>query len=150
MLVDIKQYRADPTVSLILGVIGGGAAGLDRIGQGMYLCRHWSVEHIVPVKSRWKDGDGHVDLGDDVPEFGVCDTPEQCIEKLKLRDHPVPVFVSFVRVRRDEQPPDGGWRWHKWGEYIGAHSPQCEYIHDEPDIEEVYTFSIYQPKCDGT
>mgnify|MGYP000101825354 CR=1 FL=1 len=60
--------------------------------------------------------------------------------------HPVPVFVSFVRIRRDEQSSSGGWRWHKWGKYIGKQKPQCEYIYDEPEIEEVYTFSVYQPK----
>lgn len=145
MLVDIKQGRTDPGMDMIFRVIGGGNSGLIRIDRGMYLASHWSIEHIVPVKNRWKDNDGYAHLGD-LPDSGVCDTPEQAVEKLKLREHPVPMFVTFVCVRRADQSPTGGWRWHKWGEYIGDHWPQHEYIYDERDIDQVYTFSIYQPQ----
>jgi hypothetical protein len=40
----------------------------------------------------------------------------------------------------------GGWRWHKWGPYIGTQEPKCEYIHDEPEIEEVFTYHVYELK----
>jgi len=47
-------------------------------------------------------------------------------------------------IRKDLEPTDGGWRWHKWGEYIGTQNPQMEYIHDEPEIEKVYVYHIYE------
>ena len=68
--------------------------------------------------------------------------------------HPVivtderPFVVGFTKVVKAEEPWDGGWRWHKWGEYIGDKTPECEYIVDEgPDITEVYCYSICEVKA---
>jgi hypothetical protein len=42
------------------------------------------------------------------------------------------------------QPKEDGWRWRKWGQYIGALEPTCEYIADEPHIDKVYVYHIYE------
>lgn len=76
--------------------------------------------------------------------YGVCDDPMQVVANwpcLLLDD--LEHFIAFNEVRRDEQPSSGGWRWHKWGSYIGEHETTQEYLYDEPDIEKVYTFKIY-------
>jgi hypothetical protein len=53
--------------------------------------------------------------------------------------------LAFTRVRKRDQPDEGGWRWHKWGEYIGEKSPQYEYLYDEGnEIEEVYCYHVYE------
>lgn len=52
----------------------------------------------------------------------------------------------LTRLLKSEESSDGGWRWHKWGEYIGTHKPQCEYLHDEPEIEEVWVFDVKKRK----
>ena len=36
----------------------------------------------------------------------------------------------------------GGWRWHKWGTYIGKFEQRCEYFCDEEGIENVWQFDI--------
>lgn len=85
------------------------------------------------------------------PEYGVCDSPEQFKSKYldALRsDARYEYVVSFVHLRKSEQPSRGGWRWHKWGEYVGEKDPQCEYLYDEPEIEEVYTFHVYRRPAD--
>lgn len=148
MLVDVKIEPVDSRIAMILGLVGGsGDPTPQRIGGGMYLCTHWNFENYTPVRERWRE-----DPPSWLPiqEYGVCDTPEQAVQKLGLRDLPERYVISFVRIRRDEQPADGGWRWHKWGDYIGDHEPQCEYLHDEPEIEEVYTFHVYEPATSTT
>jgi hypothetical protein len=47
--------------------------------------------------------------------------------------------LVLTPFRKCDEDPDG-WRWHKWGEYVGLHAPQREYLHDEPLIETVYVF----------
>ena len=47
---------------------------------------------------------------------------------------------------REDQPESGGWRWHKWGEYIGKFDSKCEYLYDEDGIDFVYAFSILEIK----
>jgi hypothetical protein len=143
MLVDVHFRRPDPVMSIVLAAIAGNGPIIpERIGEGMYLCGHWSIDQLgVPIRERWKE-DEYKPLGFD--DCGVCDTPEQAIEKLKLRDRPERMFVSFVRLRAADQPREGGWRWRKWGAYIGDKTPQMEYLHDEPEIQEVYTFHVYE------
>lgn len=80
--------------------------------------------------------------------YGVCDSPEQ------FMDHAIGQWlaaserkftVSFTCVRKSEQPEIGGWRWHKWGEYIGKKKPRYEYLYDEgPEITEVYVYHVYE------
>lgn len=72
--------------------------------------------------------------------YGVCDSIEQ------LRRHPIwekidrdprPMALVMTPIRKSSYE---GWRWHKWGEYVGEQDPQCEYLEDEPVIDLVYVF----------
>lgn len=80
-------------------------------------------------------------------DYGVCDTPEQVLERWpSLETDPRRFIILFGEIRKDEQPEHGGWRWHKWGEYIGTKDPQCEYLADEDDIDSVLIFKVIQMK----
>lgn len=80
-------------------------------------------------------------------DYGVCDYPTQVIERWpQLATDERPFILLFSEIDRAKQPPDGGWRWHKWGRYIGTREPQCEYLYDEPEIDLVYVFHILQVK----
>lgn len=90
-------------------------------------------------KENWKDQDGiYLDA------YGVCDSPEQLLSLYDFEADPRKFCISFVKIERAYASPRGGWRWHKWGNYVGLKSPQMEYLYDEPDIEAVYTFHIYE------
>lgn len=78
--------------------------------------------------------------------YGVCDTPEQAVTYLGLRGLPDPYVIFFTEITKADEPKTDGWRWHKWGPYIGTQNPQCEYIADEPEIERVFVFEVYPVK----
>lgn len=81
--------------------------------------------------------------------YGVCDSPDQLIERYgeKLEQDPRKLFVTFWKVDKRREPKHGGWRWHKWGPYIGDKSPQHEYITDEDDsIKVVYCYHVREIK----
>ncbi len=77
--------------------------------------------------------------------YGVADNIEQVLERYKpiIDSIDINVVISIAPIKKSEQPEDGGWRWHKCGEYIGTHTPTHEYLYDEPGIEEVLCFSIF-------
>ena len=50
----------------------------------------------------------------------------------------------MVCIDRDDQPEFDGWRWDHWGDYIGTQFPTTEYLYDEPEIERVYSYRIYE------
>jgi hypothetical protein len=80
-------------------------------------------------------------------EFGICDTPQQFIDKYFKRlfyDNRI-LVVGFAHISKDtsNKGKGGGWRWHKWGEYVGEGNPQCEYLDDEEDFADgVYVYTI--------
>lgn len=79
--------------------------------------------------------------------YGVCDNYEQIIEKYKILTTSESLFsIVITPMIKNEQPESGGWRWHKWGSYIGEHEITSEYLYDEEDIEKVYVFHIYEFK----
>ena len=77
--------------------------------------------------------------------YGVADNIEQVKERFaKVIANPdVQICIALTPVFKSNEPEDGGWRWHKWGEYIGTQNPQCEYLYDEPDIDLVLCFHVY-------
>lgn len=83
-----------------------------------------------------------------VSSYGVADNVEQVLERFKaVVDHrDIEIVMSFTPIVKKEQPEEGGWRWHKWGEYIGTHEIQHEYLYDEEGIEEVLVYQVYPVK----
>ena len=77
-------------------------------------------------------------------EYGICDNYQQILDKWPhLEIDTKKYFITLVQMNREDQPDDGGWRWHKWGEYIGIQNPQHEYLFYEEHIDTVYTYHIY-------
>lgn len=84
------------------------------------------------------------DFGDSISTYGVADNIEQVLEHIKCSiESDVPICVSFCTISKDEQPERDGWRWEKWGEYIGTQTPTCQYLADEELIDEVIVFEVH-------
>lgn len=68
-------------------------------------------------------------------QYGVCDNVEQVLEKYKdvLEGDEHQYFVWFTPMFQEKENAGkgGGWRWHKWGPYIGELERRCEYLDDE-------------------
>jgi hypothetical protein len=81
-------------------------------------------------------------------DSGVADTVEQILEyyKEQIDDPDTTYVIDATLVKRDlsNKGQGGGWRWHKWGEYIGTQTPTTEYLDDEPEIEQVLVFHLYK------
>lgn len=147
MLVDVNLSIDADGVGAVLAAISGGRPEASSIGAGLYNVHHFNFKYMLP-RGEWEDYADLSRFGEDACAYGVCDSPEQFMAALgdRLAADPSQFVVSFTRVAKSEQSPEGGWRWHKWGPYIGTQSPQCEYIHDEPAIKEVYCYHVFERK----
>ncbi len=87
-----------------------------------------------------------------IHNYGVCDNASQALD---MYDRIVKESVSgeakeqmngefIIRLMPVFRKYNEGWRWHKWGEYIGVQKPECEYIGDETNVDMVYAFHIYK------
>lgn len=82
---------------------------------------------------------------DTVSTYCVCDNPEQAVTYWQARAaEPDRSYLILMTPIHRKSGNTGGWRWHKWGPYIGTQEPTCEYLDDEPEIEMVYVASIYE------
>lgn len=145
MLVKPVFKQLDPTMSLILGTIGKGYSGSTEIETGMYEISHFSMGKLIGgIKEEYPEfKDEEKWLG----AYGICDSVEQVKKTYKryLKDPDKNYCIGFTKIIKSEEPSEGGWRWHKWGEYIGTKNPQCEYIYDEgASIKEVYVYHIFK------
>lgn len=74
--------------------------------------------------------------------YGVADNEQQIYEYYEdLKDSKRKFVISISPVCKRY---DGGWRWHKWGRYIGTQKRTAEYLRDEEDIDLVYCFHLYE------
>jgi len=95
-------------------------------------------------ESRIRDGDTFDNYEPIIDSYGVCDSPEQLLNMYDFEADPRTFFIKLTEMRKSEQSSWGGWRWHKWGDYIGKQEPTTEYLYDEPLIDNVFVFHIYQ------
>ena len=103
-----------------------------------------------------------------VNQYGVADNATQVIRRLEqgLKDYlfgnnlDEEYYLGLSLVRFMELYPEyrlvllmtphvntkdcswGGWRWHKWGEYLGVHEPQHEYLSYEQGIDYVLSYDL--------
>lgn len=127
----------DPYMSAILNMIANGNPSRE-LREGIY-----EIHHFGGSRFPGREYESYPELS--IGPYGVCDTVEQVLEKCPELEASNRKFVITVTpIIKSKQPPEGGWRWHKWGEYIGTQDPQCEYIYDEPHIERVLCFHIYE------
>ena len=141
MIASAPMKMTDPVMTCVLRAIGEG--GIEQTWQeGLIEISHFSPEHTYAVFDNWDvDGiDGTLD--------GVSDTSQQAIEYARklVGDDPRTfcVFVTHIVKDQSNRGQGGGWRWRKWGEYIGSGTPEHEYLDDEDGFDEgVYVFGIY-------
>lgn len=84
--------------------------------------------------------------GNPVACFGVVDHWTQLpLEALEHDERNLLVFLG--RHAKEDQDERGGWRWHKWGPYLGVFQEQAranEYLYDTPDVIEVWSYRIVE------
>lgn len=141
MLRDDASVRIQADNDFLLDIIAEGRKS-ETLRPGIYQMYHFGHSHFLEDSY-----DGYpTELS--IECYGVCDSVEnllmKCPELAALADRRF--IVTLTPIRKAEQSPTDGWRWHKWGPYIGNQKPQTEYIYDEPEIEEVFVYHIYEWK----
>lgn len=80
--------------------------------------------------------------------YGLCDNAEQAVKVYHqlisdgYGDENFIYILVLSPITRKNQPEEGGFRYHKWGEYIGVQNLQHEYLYDDKHIDLVYFYSI--------
>jgi len=78
--------------------------------------------------------------------YGVADNVSQILDYIDLikkegKENFDNAIIAINFHYKRHQPADGGWRWHKWGRYLGKYRISHEYLYDE-DIAMVISWEI--------
>lgn len=123
-----------------------GAHGLDntiKLFTDKDVINPWEIDHSVIQDVL--NGKVKVDvLKHQIGRYGSADNLKQIFRHGRKFIRSELPFV--LEIRMIEQPDDGGWRWHKNGQYIGKHRNRGEYLRDTPEIPYVLTFHFHQLK----
>lgn len=84
-------------------------------------------------------------------DYGVADNASQVLDYFDDLCHEHAEYMEnhkfiilMTPIFKDSTKPFSGWRWHKWGRYIGKFDHRCEYLNDEVGIDYVYVFKILE------
>lgn len=150
----------DPILDLI-AKINGNSGEVREISRGLYECGHWNFDGLLKnvaviedypeldITCKVYDQEDDEEYETTLNAYGVCDSPAQFKIKVgnKLIHSKKKYVVSFVHIKKDPENAGkgGGWRWHKWGPYIGECNHEYEYLDDEDGFENgVWTYHIYE------
>ena len=138
MLIDIP-LNSYPILDLIVEMEGNDPNPI-KLETGVYEIGHFSLDSICSVNFF------EYPQFENIRSYGVCDDYKQVIEKAgaELSDESRRFVMSVTPVKKANQPSIGGWRWHKWGPYIGNKEVTTEYLYDEPFVEKVYVYKIIE------
>ena len=137
---DGETYAFPINKELQTGVYRTGLnPGLRRMGYEDY--------PVLGNVSTFKVGDAERSFGD-FNSYGVCDDFQQILDQCPeiVNSTGREFVITLAEMCKEDQPDWGGWRWHKWGPYIGTQEPTTEYLYDEPIIERVFCYHIYEKK----
>lgn len=99
----------------------------------------WSPRRLAAWAARKEDETYHGQ-----GSYGVADSISQVLARNTGRlEHPAREYVLSVWAVRRHQEGERGWRWRKWGEYIGSRKPTYEFLRDEPEIKRAVYFEFH-------
>ena len=121
----------------------------DKIADGYYKTTHFNSEMIAfGQQHSLSDEQLYPEFENGPATYGVVDSPEQFDADFgqQMRDDARELAVFFTHIRKDpsNRGQGGGWRWRKWGEYLGHGTPQYEYLDDEEGFNNgVWVYHIH-------
>lgn len=118
----------------------------DKLPLGYVLEQEGVITSNITI-TRWVSGkvDDYPEFEDETSYHGVSDDIAQI-----LANHPVlqeegrKFYIQVRPIYRKNQPERDGWRWCKWGPYIGDKNPTADYLYDCTDIDYVLCYHIYE------
>lgn len=137
------EYNSQPSANTFVETIGRSITDMG------YLTHEDNPSIIEDENGEWIPNPKHFE------QWGVCDNVQQVLDKwgdiLESDEHKYFIWFSPVFQDKENAWQGGGWRWHKWGEYIGTLEPRCEYLDDEdfPDDWQGYVLCYHIFRIDA-
>lgn len=148
-MLKTPDFLLEDDVANLVASFRGGRSDARVLEPGAVEIGHFSLDLMLWGRNAPEMHMGWPYLIDNLNSYGVCDSPKQFLDRYRqmLSDDVRTFVVSFTHIAKDpgNRGQGGGWRWHKWGPYIGEGKPENEYLDDEDGFDAgVYCYHVYQ------
>ena len=120
--------------------------------SGLYVCGV-NDNHSLKILTDYKEVRYKIESPIYFRDYGVADNASQIVDYYRELCKKYPDYMEqkmfVILMSPIIKEIDTGWRWHKWGRYIGKFPKQCEYLMEERGIDMVYVFHIYEVEREG-
>jgi hypothetical protein len=145
MLVDVTIREEYDEISALISKINGNSNKIIHPETGIYEIGHFNFDHDFKENCKRWSALSDLSINGYLNCYGVCDTYKQILEQYPgIITSDRKFVISITPILKENQSKKGGWRWYKWGSYIGKHTPITEYLYDDPSIDKVYVYTIYE------
>jgi hypothetical protein len=84
----------------------------------------------------------HNDEHNDTNEYRKGKHLIKFMQAMKEENREYGFVLLLTPIVNEHTDSAGTWRWHKWGQYIGHHKIEHEYLNDEEGIDFVFVWHL--------
>lgn len=147
-LLNRALYRGAPTPkSRLVNWIHHGTGLYEQVGfEDLPWLTCWPHETEI-----WSAGDAEARLAELArqqyrSDYGSADDITQVLAAYPDLVESDRHFLLTYRTLTRANAPD--WHWHKNGPYIGTRNPVAEHLRDEPDIDQIITWNVWELRAE--
>lgn len=84
----------------------------------------------------------HSGTHDDISEYRKGKRLVQFMQAMEEENREYGFVLLLTPIVNEHTYSAGTWRWHKWGQYIGHHKIEHEYLNDEEGVDFVFVWHL--------
>lgn len=90
----------------------------------------------------YKHGYQHADKNNDIDKYFDGEDLVEFMQAMEKENRNYGFVLLLTPIVNEHTDSAGTWRWHKWGQYIGHHKIEHEYLNDEEGVDFVFVWHL--------
>lgn len=91
----------------------------------------------------YQKGYEHADEHNDIDKYFDGEDLIEFMQTMEEQNREYCFVLLLTPIVNEHRDSAGTWRWHKWGQYIGHHKIEHEYLNDEEGIDFVFVWGLH-------
>lgn len=91
----------------------------------------------------YQQGYEHADKHNDIDKYFDGEDLIEFMQAMEEQNREYGFVLLLTPIVNEHTDSAGTWRWHKWGQYIGHHQIEHEYLNDEDGVDFVFVWRLH-------
>jgi len=99
-------------------------------------------KYIDDCIKAYQHGYQHANKHNDIDKYFEGEDLVEFMQAMKKENRKYGFVLLLTPIVNEHRDSAGTWRWHKWGQYIGHHKIEHEYLNDEEGVDFVFVWHL--------